>query len=223
MRAPARGHVELVSAVSGTRLNLVACDIPSIIRPGEGEWVNAPVWRLQVVTAAGPRPLDGWHLSREEAVNDPVLALPLISIRVLVRRPEFINALLPAAGGERVELPNNVRKWRKEFRRHVRDCHYTYPRSWDPLSGHEKDHFTIWLLQSWARDIRVDIRHTRREMDFNGRYREDVEDRLAYRLQISVAAAQRMLIHFEHANRDARVKMLTFLHEEENQFHCFVL
>ena len=220
MEAPLRGSVELVSAMSGARLHLISCDIPSIFAPGDGEWRNAPVSRLQVVTSVGPRPLAGWHLSREAADNVPLAATPRITIQVLVRLPVFINGL-GAPAGQRVELRNNLRCWRKEFRKHVRRCQYTYPLSWDPLNEREKDHFTVWLLQSWAYDIRNSFRHQIRA--FRGREIDNVADRLAWLLHISFDNAHRLLLDFEDANPGIRTALLNFLQDVANQFHCFVL
>ena len=86
--------MDLVSALSGSSLHLIACDIPSIVRPGEGGWANVPVRRFLVVTGVGLRPLTGWHLTREAGVDDPIAALPRITLQVLVRLPLSTNALV---------------------------------------------------------------------------------------------------------------------------------
>ena len=199
MKAPVRGTVELVSALSGARLHLISCYIPSIIEPSGEEWRIAPVSRLQVITSMGPRPLAGWPLSRQDADNVALATTPRITIPVAVRLPVFINGL-GAPAGQRVELRNNLRCWRKEFRKHVRRCQYTYPLSWDPLDEREKDHFTVWLLQSWVSDIRNSFQHQVRE--FRGRRTYNVADRLAWLLHISFDNAHRLLLDFEDANRE---------------------
>ena len=75
MQAPVRGNVDLVSALSGSSLHLIACDIPSIVRPWEGAWANVPVWCFLVVTEVGLRPLAGWHLTREAGADAPIAPL----------------------------------------------------------------------------------------------------------------------------------------------------
>ena len=100
MQAPVRGHVDLVSALSGSSLHLIACDIPSIVTPGAGGWADVPVWRFLVATGVGVRPLTGWHLTREPGVDAPIAGLPRITLEVLdcsltpVRWPLSLNALV---------------------------------------------------------------------------------------------------------------------------------
>ena len=133
MQAPVRGHVDLVSALSGSSLHLIACDIPSIVTPGAGGWANVPVWRFLVVTGVGVRPLTGWHLTREAGVDAPIAALPRISLQVLdsslapIRWPlslnplvDYMDLLLEFGGADRcapmemVAFPHHRRRQKRQ-------------------------------------------------------------------------------------------------------------
>ena len=225
MQAPRLCTISLRSCLDRTTIFYrVTCDLPLVVCQSNLVWAHVPVSKIYAVLESGPRQLDGLFVPRPEQQRN------VLNIFVGYNAPVFVNIyhcpheLVERLPG-RYELPNNVRKWRKEFREHAQKHRYYLPSAWSALSIAEVDKVVAWALQDEACEIRIDMAQVglnpwRRQHLWWTRNRVFIVQWLAHRLSVTQAVAESSFFEFRDLNSNTRENLNQFL--QANMFHCYV-
>ena len=214
-------------------------DLPVIVHSGDHEWSTVPVTKLSVVMGLERRRLEGLYIPRPLPEEGNVVTLTFS-----LSAPEYTNAMEPG-----MSLPNNSRRWRKEFREHARQYYYRYPELWVDLSWTETDKVVAWILQQVATDLRKALGNTPHE---NGYVRQIMAHRqyhepdcegfhtalhgllsrsekrdakstgLNVPTKFGCVRAGNSIGDFKDLNGGWIQNLIQFLSAAENRYHCFV-